>query len=174
MKIFSKKSSISNIFWIPQSDWEQICSRLNVKIKASPHEIFIGLAYNKEKQLVQVTKNALSSSLIFYVTLLEEQSLPSIILNEQSSMSVKQVRKRIKDSSNSAEFELLDLHVRKEGIGERGLLLESLIYDLQNRYEDFVIRGSFNHISHSGKISLECFTRYGFTLNGDQLIYTKK
>lgn len=172
MRLFLKKRVISERFWVPQPDWQQTCTKRNVQIIVRPYETLIGLAYNKGNQLVQITKNSLSTAFIFYVTLLEQDSFSSIILNKQSSMSIKHIRTEIKDTHSSSEFELLDLYVRKEGIGERGMLLEALIYDLRNQYDNFNVHGNFEHISYSGKISLECFTQYGFKLINDQLIYS--
>lgn len=173
LRLFLKKRVVSEHSWIPRSDWQRTCSRRNVKMHIRPYETFIGLAYNKEGQLVQITKNSLASASIFYVMLLEEKTIHSNILNQQSSLSVKQVPLESKNVASVSEFELLELHVRKEGIGERGLLLEALIDDLQRHYDDFSIRGSYDHISHSGLISLECFSRYGFKLENGQLIYKK-
>lgn len=171
LRLFLKKHVVSERSWIPQSDWQRTCARRNVKMQIHPYETFVGLAYNKEGQLVQITKNSLASASIFYVTLLEEQTKHSSILNQQSSLSFQHVSLKSKKDASVSEFELLDLYVRKEGIGERGLLLEALINDLQIHYDDFSIKGSYNHISHSGSISLECFSRYGFKLENGQLIY---
>jgi len=173
LRLFLKKRVVSERSWIPRSDWQRTCSRRNVKMQIRPYETFIGLAYNKEGQLVQITKNSLASAFIFYVTLLEEQNIHSNILNQQSSLSVQQVFLETKNDAIVSEFELLELHVREEGIGERGLLLEALIDDLQIHYNDFSISGSYDHISYSGLISLECFSRYGFKLENGQLIYKK-
>ncbi len=173
MRLFLKKRAISERYWIPQSEWQRTCARRNVKMQTRPYETFVGLAYNKEEQLVQITKNTLASASIFYVTLLEEQSIHPNILNQQSSLSVQQVHPESKHIDSVSEFKLLDLYVRKEGVGERGLLLEALIDDLQCQYNKFSIHGSYNHISHSGLISLECFSRYGFKLENGQLIYQK-
>jgi len=172
LRFFRRGLLVFEHSWIPQSEWQQTCDSRRVKLNCLPHETLIGLAFNKEKQLVQITKNSLYTASIFYITLLEGPLEPSFILNTQSCMSVQLISTGIENSSTSSEFELLDLHVRKEGIGERGLLLEALICDFKNRYDKFSIHGNFNHISDSGKISIECFTRFGFKLNNNELIYT--
>ena len=169
MKFF-KTTRIPKLSWIPEQEWQTVCTKRSIHIQQHPNEQLVGLAYNNQQQVVQVTRNIRVPLFSYYVTLLENRHTHKSVLSKRSHMTIQHLSTRQFGSNEFAEFSLLDIHVREEGLGERGLLLESLIHDIKHKYTHYLVSGDFTAISYGGRVSAECFTRYGFTIEQDRLI----
>lgn len=169
MKFF-RSPRTPELSWIPEPNWQTVCTERSIDIQQHPNEQIVGLAYNNQQQVVQVTRNIHAPLFSYYVTLLENRRTNKTVLSKRSHMTIQHLSTRLHGSSKFAEFSLLDIHVREEGLGERGLLLESLIHDIQHKYTHYRVSGDFIAISYGGRVSAECFTRYGFTIEQDRLI----
>ncbi|ACB60827.1 hypothetical protein Exig_1355 [Exiguobacterium sibiricum 255-15] len=169
MKFF-RTTRTPELSWIPEQEWQTVCAKRSIHIQQHPNEQLVGLAYNNQQQIVQVTRNIHVPLFSYYVTLLENRHTHKTVLSKRSHMTIQHLSSRLYGSSEFAEFSLLDIHVREEGLGERGLLLESLIHDIQHQYTHYRVSGDFTAISYDGRVSAECFTRYGFTIEQDRLI----
>jgi len=73
------------------------------------------------------------------------------------------------ENTEYGTFSLIEINVREEGLGERGLLLEALIQDIVKKFKSFVIRGDYATITLQGRVSEMCFTKYGFQLKDSYL-----
>ncbi|AFS70403.1 hypothetical protein [Exiguobacterium antarcticum] len=169
MKLFKTPQTLE-LEWIPEQEWQKVCTQRMIDIPHHPNEQLVGLAYNNQQQVVQVTRNIQAALSGYYVTLLENRQTNKTILSKRSHMTIQHLSTRLFGSVELAEFSLLDIHVREEGLGERGLLLEALIHDIQNKYTHYLVSGDFTDISYGGRVAAECFTRYGFTIDQDRLI----
>lgn len=169
MKFF-KSPRVLELKWIPKQDWQTVCTKRMIDIPHHPNEQIVGLAYNNQQQVVQVTRNIQAPLFGYYVTLLENRQAKKTVLSKRSHMTIQHLSTRLFGSVELVEFSLLDIHVREEGLGERGLLLEALIQDIEQKYTHYRVSGDFTTISYGGRVSAECFTRYGFTIDQDRLI----
>lgn len=167
---FTRTPRTFELKWIPETDWRDVCTRRTLIIRNHPQESLIGLAYNNENQVVQVTRNSHKSHALYYVTLLENQQANRSLLSTRSHMTVEYVNTRLYEQIEVAEYNLLDVHVRQEGLGERGLLLEAFIQDVQNKHRHYRVSGNFEIVTHHGLVSKDCFTRYGFKLHQHALV----
>ncbi|ASI35264.1 MULTISPECIES: hypothetical protein [unclassified Exiguobacterium] len=156
--------------WIPENEWPDVCRSRSLTIQDHPQESLIGLAYNNENQVVQVTRNVHKLDFIYYVTLLENPQTTKSLISSRSHMTIEYTKTYHCNHKEVATFTLLDVHVRKEGLGERNLLLEALINDVQKRHLYYRISGDFEIVTHHGQVSTDCFTRYGFQLHQNALI----
>lgn len=167
---FTRTPRIFDLKWIPASEWFEVCKRQQLIIQNHPLETLVGLAYNNQNQVVQVTRNVHMSHFIYYVTLLETHDTRQSLLSTRSHMTIQYMTTQLHGSIEVAEFSLLDIHVRTEGLGERGLLLEAFINDIQKVHSHYRVSGDVETITHQGRVSQACFTTYGFQFNQRALV----
>ncbi|WP_214851602.1 hypothetical protein [Exiguobacterium sp. s193] len=167
---FTRTPRMFELKWIPESDWSEVCQRQQVTIQNHPLETLVGLAYNNQNQIVQVTRNVHMSHFIYYVTLLETHDARQSLLSTRSHMTIQYMATQLHGSIEVAAFSLVDIHVRTEGLGERGLLLEAFINDIQQVHPYYRVSGDVETITHQGQVSQACFTTYGFQLHQRALV----
>ncbi len=169
MKFFKALAKTEEAVWIPEAEWQTVCEQEGLTMPSHPQEQIVGLAYNKQRQIVEVSRNLRPPALSYYVTILEPPNNRSLI-SKRSFLTVLHERTERTSNIEFGTFRLLEINVREEGLGERGLLLESLIHDIEKKYTAYVIRGDYATITLQGRVSETCFTKYGFQLTDSYLI----
>ncbi len=133
-----------------------------------PQEQIVGLAYNNRRQIVEITRNLRLPSLSYYVTILEPPNSRSLV-SKRSYLTVLYEGTNQARNTEYGKFSLIEINVREEGLGERGLLLEALIQDIEKKFKSYVILGDYATITLQGRVSDQCFTKYGFQLTDSYL-----
>lgn len=168
MKFFKALAKTEEAVWIPEAEWQTVCEQEGLTVPHHPQEQIVGLAYNNQRQVVEVTRNMRPPALSYYVTILEPPNSRSLI-SKRSFLTVLHERTERTSLIEYGTFCLLEINVREEGLGERGLLLESLIHDIEKKYTHYAIRGDYATITLQGRVSDQCFTKYGFQLTDSYL-----
>lgn len=168
MKFFKALAKTEEAVWIPEAEWQTVCKQEGLTVPNHPQEQIVGLAYNNQHQIVEVTRNLRLPSLSYYVTILEPPNSRSLV-SKRSYLTVLYEGTKQTENTEYGTFSLIEINVREEGLGERGLLLEALIQDIVKKFKSFVIRGDYATITLQGRVSEKCFTKYGFQLKDSYL-----
>ena len=168
VKFFKTLAKTEEAVWIPEAEWHTVCEQEGLTVPSHPQEQIVGLAYNNQRQVVEVTRNLRPPALSYYVTILEQPNNRSLI-SRRSFLTVLHERT---STLEFGTFSLLEINVREEGLGERGLMLEALIQDIEKKYTHYAIRGDYATITLQGRVSQSCFTKYGFQLKDSYLTLT--